>query len=183
MSEHIGKFSFFASFWEAASDLADNERLALYDAMCAYAFKGEEPGFSGVMSTIWKLVKPNLDSSIKGQRTGGKGGRPKAGKPPVSESENPPFRKGETPVETDMDMDMDMEVDMDRDREAEGFSSGKKNPSAFPEASGGAVAGKPAPPSAYCPVCDVKMWKNTQTGKFTCSNCLEAFPKDKAVWR
>ena len=83
MSEKVTKFSFFESFWDAASDLDDRNRLALYDAICAYAFTGCEPDFKGIMSTIWKLVKPNIDSSIKGQRTGGKGGRPPKEKPPV----------------------------------------------------------------------------------------------------
>ena len=68
-----GKFAFFESFWEAAKDLDDKNRLAFYDAIADYAFTGAEPDFKGVMGTIWKLVKPNIDSSFKGQQTGRSG--------------------------------------------------------------------------------------------------------------
>lgn len=53
-------------------------------------------------------------------------------------------------------------------------------------ASADAAAADAAPPSAqspFCPLCDVKMWKNTQTGRYHCPNCQDAFDKAKAEWR
>lgn len=53
-------------------------------------------------------------------------------------------------------------------------------------ASGGAAAAGAAPPSAgkpFCPLCDVEMWKETQTGSWHCPNCQDAFRAEKAVWR
>lgn len=177
-----GKFSFFESFWEAAQDLSDKDRLAFYDAVTKYAFTGEEPSFKGLMSTIWKLVKPNLDSSIKGQQTGRSGGRGNTAKPPVSNNQNPPFSNPETPMETVMDKEMDMEGDMEREAEVS-FPLEEKKPSAY--ASGGAVTAKAAPPSAkpYCPICNEPMWRNTQTGKWRCDVCFDSFTDEKAVWR
>lgn len=175
--ECVNKFSFFSSFYEAAQDLTDEQRLSLYDAMCAYAFEGFEPSFSGVMSTIWKLIKPNLDSSIKGQKTGATGGRPKA----KTGGFNPPLKGNKTHQKTDMDMNMDKE--REKEKEVEGFSLGKKNPSTL--ASVGAGAAKPAPPAAipHCPLCDVKTWKNTQTGRYQCPNCEGTFTSGDVVWR
>ena len=105
MESRIDKVAFFASFYDAASDLGDEDRLAFYDACFAYAFDGVEPRLNGVVSIIWKLVKPNLDNSIRGQKTGTRGGRPKTKKPPVSETENPPSEKSETVMDKEMDMD------------------------------------------------------------------------------
>lgn len=53
------------------------------------------------------------------------------------------------------------------------------------DASGDAAADKPAPPSAkpFCPMCDVPLWKNTQTGKYRCGTCFDEYAEDKAAWR
>lgn len=34
------QFTFYASFFEAVSELPDGEREAVYDAVCAFALKG-----------------------------------------------------------------------------------------------------------------------------------------------
>ena len=186
MSEKVTKFSFFESFWDAASDLDDKNRLALYDAICEYAFTGGEPDFKGIMSTIWKLVKPNIDSSIKGQRTGGKGGRPSKDKPPVSNSENPPFSNNETPSETDMDMDMDKDRDMDKE-EGEFVPSERTNsPSSSASASTASASAAPPPrkdAAPYCPMCDVKTSFKDSLGYYHCPNCHDQFTKAKVKWR
>ena len=47
--------------------------------------------------------------------------------------------------------------------------------------SGGAAAVKTAPPAAVssCPLCDVPLFKNTQTGKWTCPHCGDTFTAEK----
>lgn len=193
MADKANKFSFFESFWDAACDLDDASRLAFYDAVCAYAFTGREPSFEGVMSTIWKLVKPNIDSSIKGQRAGSKGGRPTAkppvsegAKPPVSDDGNPPFGNGETHPETDMDMDMDREMEVEEFVPLE-----RTNSSTDPAACGAAAAGAAHAPAGRgagpkggpaaggsppaCPRCASPLWRNAQTGRWECDACHESF--------
>lgn len=50
-----------------------------------------------------------------------------------------------------------------------------------------AAAAKAAPNSAeqhpHCPMCEVKVWKNTQTGKYDCLNCFEAWSSEAVVMR
>ena len=184
----VSKFSFFESFYEAAKGLADEDRLAFFDAVCAYAFDGEEPGFEGLMSVVWALAKPNIDSSVKGQRSGSEGGRGKKkttpsdksdadvkppSKPPVSKKQNPPFAKSKT--NKDMDMDMEREMDMDMEMEAEGkklletFSPSAAS-SAAPAAGAASLSASPD-----CPSCGFSMFRNTQTGRWTCPNGCSAF--------
>lgn len=181
MGEPVNKFSFFASFYEAAQDLDDELRLAFYDAMASYAFTGREPDFSGVMSTIWKLTKPNIDSSINGQKTGSKGGRPKKDNPPLK----PPV---ETTSETDMDMDRDMEKDRDTEMDALEIDPSDQSISNA-SASGAAAAAEAAPPAAkgntnpkcQMPGCDGWLMFDVKTGRFRCSKCRSTFAANEAV--
>lgn len=150
MNEEVAKFSFFRSFWEGMQDLENEERLALYDAMTLYAFTGQEPEFKGAMRALWKFSKPNIDSSIKGQSTGAKGGRPKKENPPLK----PPVK---TTPKTDMDMDRDMEKDRDMEMDALEIDPLDQSISNA-NASGDAAAADAAPPAAKpeapkCPEC------------------------------
>ena len=100
-------FSFFWSFKDAIMGLEDeNEKLAIYEALTDYAFLGiEHTDLTPICKIIWKLVKPNIDSSIKrydacvnngkkGAEYGSLGGRPKKKK------ETPEETPEETPKET-----------------------------------------------------------------------------------
>ena len=100
-------FSLFWSFKDAIMGLEDeNEKLAIYEALTDYAFLGIEPtDLTPICKIIWKLVKPNIDSSIKrydacvnngkkGAEYGSLGGRPKKKK------ETPEETPEETPKET-----------------------------------------------------------------------------------
>jgi len=51
-----------------------------------------------------------------------------------------------------------------------------------------AAAAEAAPPVAkeekpHCPLCNIKVYKNTQTGKWRCGNCFNEFPDESVVWR
>ena len=104
-------FSFFWSFKDAIMGLEDeNEKLAIYEALTDYAFLGIEPtDLTPICKIIWKLVKPNIDSSIKrydacvnngkkGAEYGSLGGRPKKKK--ETPEETPKETPEETPKET-----------------------------------------------------------------------------------
>ena len=164
----VAKFSFFESFDKVASQLEDVDRLALFDAMRDFAFRGVSPEFEGTMALLWGLIEPNITGSIRAQRNGAKGGRgnaskegseaaskPKPGGRPKPRAESCPDTSGakqgfKPQVSTDMDMDMDME--------GEGNFSLEKN-SLPPTASRDAAAAKAAPPAAddtvvpRCPQC------------------------------
>ena len=77
-------FVFYRSFYEAISDLPDADRLACYEALMAYALDGVEPKDKGVVSAIYKSMKPQIDANnrryingCKGAQYGKLGGRPK----------------------------------------------------------------------------------------------------------
>ena len=103
-------FSFFWSFKDAIMGLEDEkEKLAIYEALTDYAFLGIEPtDLTPICKIIWKLVKPNIDSSIrrydacvnngkKGAEYGSLGGRPKNKK---ATKKTPKETPEETPEET-----------------------------------------------------------------------------------
>lgn len=69
-------FVFYKSFFDAASHLPDDQRLAVYDAICRYALNGEEPEGDGLVMAIMSLVRPQLDANQKRYENGKKGGRP-----------------------------------------------------------------------------------------------------------
>ena len=57
------KFVFFRSYYEGASELPDNERLAFYDALISYALCGKVPECNGIVKAMFVLAKPNIDKS------------------------------------------------------------------------------------------------------------------------
>lgn len=71
-------FVFYRSFYEAAKNLPDNERLALFDAINEYALNGNEihSDYSSV-EALFIVIKPLLDSNTKRYENGNKGGRPR----------------------------------------------------------------------------------------------------------
>lgn len=81
-------FTFYRSFREAIQDLSGADKLMMYEAITAYALDQEEPQLTGIASTLFKLIKPNLDSSLTKWKNGSKGGAP------VGVSNNPNGRRG-----------------------------------------------------------------------------------------
>lgn len=72
--------TFFESYHEAAMMMADEDRLAFYDAVMAYAFEGVEPELDGMVKMAWLLVRPTIDANLSKQSAGSAGGRPSAAK-------------------------------------------------------------------------------------------------------
>ena len=68
-------FSFYRSYYEASKDLPTKEDQADFlMAICSYIFDGVEPEIQGVASAMFKLAKPNLDTSVKRANAGQIGG-------------------------------------------------------------------------------------------------------------
>lgn len=83
-------FIFYRSFFEAIQNLSIEEQGLIFSAICDYSLNKKAPKFSGgVCSTVWLLVKPQLDANLKRFENGSK---PKALKG-VSKQEAKPKRK------------------------------------------------------------------------------------------
>jgi hypothetical protein len=58
-------FIFYRSFYEALQDLPDQQRLEIYDAICNFSLNFQECELQGISSTIFKLIKPQLEANNK----------------------------------------------------------------------------------------------------------------------
>ena len=86
-------FAFYWSFKDAIRDMSDADKLAIYESITDFAFFGIEPdGLSPIGSLAWKLMRPQLEASIrryeaciengkKGAEFGKLGGRPRKNNP------------------------------------------------------------------------------------------------------
>lgn len=69
-----------------------------------------------------------------------------------------------------------------KQNKTKGFGFDKQNQK--PEASDGAAAEEAAPSSApYCPLCNVKLFRNSQIGRYECPSCHDTFDEGKAEWK
>lgn len=67
------QFTFYRSFYDAISELDDEAQLAAYRSIVSYALTGELPQLSGIVSAVFKLVRPVLDTAAKKSEGGIKG--------------------------------------------------------------------------------------------------------------
>lgn len=100
-------FAFYWSFKDAVQDMPDSDKLAIYEAITDFAFFGIEPnGLAPVGRLAWKLIRPQLEASIrrydtcvsngaKGKEFGKLGGRPRKSKTPGDNPKEKP--QTETP--------------------------------------------------------------------------------------
>lgn len=58
------KFTFFVSYFEAAQALEEADRLVFYDAVCKYAFYGEDVDVPAHVRALFVMVKPYMDKSL-----------------------------------------------------------------------------------------------------------------------
>lgn len=63
----------YRSYYEAISSLSDESQLALYKALMAYIFDGDELPLEGMDKVVFTLIKPNLDANNKRFENGKKG--------------------------------------------------------------------------------------------------------------
>ena len=174
------KLTFFRTYYEIAERLADADRLAFYDAILRYVFSGVEPDLDGALSLVFMAVRPNLDASVNGSR-GGRGKKAETSSETVCESDEKggsenletPSAKHEKGVSENR-----KSPGIGKDRKGKGKEGGVERGAAADAAAAGA-----APPSALCPLCEVPMRRNTNTGRFECPSCHDTWSKDEAVWR
>ena len=88
-------FIFYASYAEALKELSGKDRLAIMDAIIAFAIEEREIELSGIPKAIFTLIRPMIEANIqryengkKGAEHGVKGGRPR--KNPIGDIEENP---------------------------------------------------------------------------------------------
>lgn len=70
-------FIFYRSFYEAAQDLEDSDRLKFYDAVLEYALNGSETLTERSSArAVFKSVRPQIDVNNQRYENGKKGGAP-----------------------------------------------------------------------------------------------------------
>lgn len=67
----------YRSFYEAIKDLTPNDQAEVWGAVFDYGLNENEQQLEGLPSTIFKLIKPQLDANLRKYENGQKGGRPK----------------------------------------------------------------------------------------------------------
>lgn len=123
------QLTFFESYFDAIEDFDDADRLALYDGLMRYVFRGEEPAFDGFKATAWKLIKPNVDKSLKRSRTN----RDNASKA-TAKATAP--ATAETTVSLGKDKEKDRDKEKDKDLDSAGARYAADALEAFNEESG-----------------------------------------------
>jgi len=136
-------FTFFRSYYEAAKELTDKQRLAFYDAIIQYGIDGEERDLKGVAKAMFALVKPTLDKSQARAAAGSKGGKSKGEANDEQTPSKPQAKPEQTASDISEDKDKDLglritDVDVDKD--------GDKDTPPLPP-TGGNGAGTVAPPA------------------------------------
>lgn len=70
---------FYRSFYEAAKELPEENRLRFYEALFAYAMDDEDAELTGIENALYIASVPLIDSNKKRYESSLKGGRPKGG--------------------------------------------------------------------------------------------------------
>lgn len=183
-------FNFYESFYRAASEcgLSDAERLAFYDAMCAWAFDGTEPELEGAAKVAFTLARPNIEAS-PGLR-GNRGGRPRrdGGDPPGTPSaaetpsetqfETRSETKSETGFETGLETVFETPSETSPSMKGKGRGNRKKgsSPKELPPSPppAGAAPGAAAPPGT-CPRCGSMLMADGD--RMRCPGCTAVFDR------
>lgn len=96
MELQVNRFPFFYSYYEAYDELPnDREKVIFIDAMMKYAFFGEEPELPEYLVSMFKLVRSNIEKSVKNMRQGAVNGK-KGGAPDGNQNARKDTREEKT---------------------------------------------------------------------------------------
>lgn len=79
---------FYRSFYEALEGLSDETKASILDAILRYGLYNEEPKLKGVETSLFRLIRPQIDANTERRENGKKGGRPRKPKTIGFENEN-----------------------------------------------------------------------------------------------
>jgi hypothetical protein len=105
-------FIFYRSFYEAISDLPDEQQLEIYKAIASYSFDFKEPELSGVSKSFWKLIRPNLEANNK-RFENGKKPKKKQNRSKTEAKQKQNRSKAEANKDVDKDKEEDVNVEGD----------------------------------------------------------------------
>ena len=103
-------FIFYRSFYEALCDLDDQSQLKIYQAIASYSLDFKEPELTGVESTIFKLIKPNLEANNKRYMNGKQPKTKQNGSKNEAKTKQPKSK-----AEANKDKDKDKDKDEDKE--------------------------------------------------------------------
>ena len=76
----------YRSFYDAIKELEPLHQAKVWEAVFEYGLNQNQIDLSGLPSTIFKLIKPQLDANLRKYANGNKGGRPKKAKENLTET-------------------------------------------------------------------------------------------------
>ena len=137
-------FIFYSSYYDAISELPEDEQGLIYKAIIDYAIAKKEPhNLTPACRMCFKLIKPTIDAALSrydaSVENGKKGGAPKGNSNAQKQPKNNPETTQEQPrnnLETseiqaknnlDIDIDMDVDKDLDKDIDFELVNKNKFN--------------------------------------------------------
>lgn len=139
-------FIFYSSYYDAISELPEDEQGLIYKAIIDYAIAKKEPhNLTPACRMCFKLIKPTIDAALSrydaSVENGKKGGAPKGNSNAQKQPKNNPETTQEQPrnnletseiqaknnLDIDMDIDMDVDKDLDKDIDFELVNKNKFN--------------------------------------------------------
>ena len=122
MEKQRGTMIIYRSFFEAIKSLQKEDRADAWDAVFEYGFNFNETKLTGVVKTVFTLIKPLIEANIKRWESGNK---PKH-KQNISETEAKRKQKtseteakdkqSKSEIEANKDKDKDKDVNKDKDK-------------------------------------------------------------------
>lgn len=114
MDHKRDQFTFYRSYYDALADLPDRDFKATVLAVCAYALDHQEPELKGVRSTVFKLIRPVLDSGRRKAENRRKKGSGEEGCPiPEQTGTN-----GNKPEQTGKEKEKEREDESEKEKES-----------------------------------------------------------------
>jgi len=126
MELQVNRFPFFYSYYEAYDELPnDRDKVIFIDAMMKYAFFGEEPDLPKYLVSMFKLVRPNIETSVKNMRQGAINGK-KGGAPEGNQNARKDTLEGKTTPGLN-----ENKADKDKEKEKDKENGEQNNPSSL----------------------------------------------------
>lgn len=116
-NSEISSVVFFRSYYDSIILMSKENQLELYDVIFNYSFNGIIPDeLSNEVKSLFLLIKPNIDSSIKRYKSSVENGK-KGGRPKKETQEKPNYNPTITPYNSNKKLDKDKKYNEDLDKE------------------------------------------------------------------
>lgn len=115
---NVNGFTFYRSYFECIDKLPNEDQATLLLAIVYYVYKDIEPEFDGILSALWTVIKPNLDTSKN--RSQNPQNKQKTKQKQTKNKTKTKSKQNKNKDLKDKDKDKDKELDKDKDKEIEG---------------------------------------------------------------